>query len=941
MVHRLRSLLVLFSLAIGAAEDGMKITVATYGSNCQGKRKAALFQEEVVAVFFENCYGKEECSFKFDHMKAGGDPFPGCSKQCTVDFACGDVKHHYSSPSKRECDSTIINLSCANPDTVVREVVEDPGAIDDPTIAAEIAAEEAQANAQIVAQAEALEKANVVAQDELSVATKAAKIARIAAMEAAENSNPTPDEELAKEIADLDLAAAEAGLEAAEAVAEAAVIDAGTATLKAADLRASGVTATAAHSSDAGGPPFRIGNDDENCPADYVWILDLSTCREAGQHFGFGFNITDTTAPLDSDDEETTVSKCRKLVAGHATVSDSHHFGGEQSQVLCQMDPRKVTIKTATYGENCMKDTRYEYDAELGFEAGVFDYFKEQCYNSSIRAWKQRCSFDFSVSNVGNDPAPGCPKTCFVSWICGFNETRAYPFPRGGGDCSGATININCDERPEEMERKAKEQEFLYMLGGKGAEMCPKGFARVMDEESCEAASKFFKLEYKPDAMNHDGRDAFVCRTWGAGKSTSTRMSSKYGRNSKWICSYDVFGEMMADTTSAKPTGNTGWDLSHIEVWAEGVKLVTAASKNERARQKAAGEKNKVLTLANTDADGGDCSYRCAGLQHQAEKQTDTCNYLVTHQGQIAAAPACEVGYETGYFVSCYQLCKNETEAVNRRILKKYLNTRDSICGMYKGKDGVLGCGSGFVAGVDASAVEQQHRIRAKKWVALNKKVGNKVRAPVLNATAEERVEWEPTEEEPLSPEDQEQENACGKKEAECSRQANQCNQSQTECKQNMKSECRTKGVSCQKYQSRCLQQQVRCQSQEDECDIEREMCEQDREIRGAMTRAAKEVEWLDLQEDAGFRRIEWLKDEGQMQRLMRLFVVWDQLQWVQIDDQQSRDKKLDRLQRVRDLRELKKEREAAKVKAEAKANGGEEPLVVAVSELEADNGEL
>jgi hypothetical protein len=858
--------------------------------------------------------------------------------------------HQYKTPDKLECSGFQVKLDCENAGTVWKEPEEAaPSAEDAAALAAELAAEKAQKDSEIVARAEALEKAAAIANEELATAQKLVKNAKIALLDAKDSGSTTSDELVVIEIAELDLAAAEAGLDAAEAAAEASGLEASSATIAAADLRASGVVAVGTKSA-TGGPPFKFGKTgDENCPADYVWILDPQTCEDAAKQFGFNFTVTDPLPRGSDADEEASAADtdlfdtcCRTLLTGEAaTISSSKQVGGAESKVICQMDPRKVTIIKATYGDNCKNLTQYKYDAEEGFEGTVSDYFKEQCYNRTSRAWKKKCEFQFESSEVADDPAPGCPKQCTVSWICGFNETRTYDFPKTNGDevgdCAGSTVKINCDVRPEDLAKREREKAFLYMLGNKGQELCPKGFARIMDEEECEAAAAFFKLKYDQEAMNHDGREAFVCRTWGAGDSKHTRMSSKHGRNSQWVCNYDIFGELIGDTTSGTAsTAPGGFDVSKIEVWAEGVKVTTNAMKAERARKRATGEKNKVLALANTADDGGDCSYRCAGLQHQPEKQADTCKVLGTHMGKTAEAEAsssCEVGYESGYFVACYQVCKNASESVNRRILKKYLNNVDSVCAKQKNRLRAIGCGSGFVAGVDASAIEQQHRARAWQWNELNKKVGNKVIEAVKNATGEEpREEWEPTEEEPLSPEDQEAEDRCVALENNCRKQHDLCNRTQTECKEGMKKQCKNKGKACQKMQSQCMHQKVRCQTQEDDCDIEKEMCEQDREVRAEMTKAVKEVEWMDVQGDAEYRRLQWLTDEGQVERLMRLFVIWDQIQWVMVEDAESRAKKMDRLDRVRHLRELKAEKEKAKTEAKAKKDA-EEPLVVAVDE--------
>ena len=91
-----------------------------------------------------------------------------------------------------------------------------------------------------------------------------------------------------------------------------------------------------------------------------------------------------------------------------------------------------------------------------------------------------------------------------MSWTCGFNETRNYTTPKGG-DCHSSLIKINCDRASLGSTLGEVEKDRLYMLGQAGVEMCPRGFARIMDEESCEVASKFFKLEYEPKKVDHDG----------------------------------------------------------------------------------------------------------------------------------------------------------------------------------------------------------------------------------------------------------------------------------------------------------------------------------------------------------------------------------------------------------------------------------------------------
>jgi hypothetical protein len=117
----------------------------------------------------------------------------------------------------------------------------------------------------------------------------------------------------------------------------------------------------------------------------------------------------------------------------------------------------------------------------------------------------------------------------------------------------------------------------------------------------------------------------FVCKTWGAGESRHTVLSSKRGRNAQWLCYFDVFGEICADSTpkDAAPTtvGMGADETSPTQLWDKSVELVSVPMKIEKARKKEAGEKTVVLTFTTKDqlarAGGGDCSYRCASLLHQ------------------------------------------------------------------------------------------------------------------------------------------------------------------------------------------------------------------------------------------------------------------------------------------------------------------------------------
>ena len=109
--------------------------------------------------------------------------------------------------------------------------------------------------------------------------------------------------------------------------------------------------------------------------------------------------------------------------------------------------------------------------------------------------------------------------------MCGWNETRNLISPR-------TQLYINCSkaEAAESSGSADKKADVLYMVGRAGYEGCPQGFTRIMDEETCEIASEFLKLKYDHKGMNYKGRDVFVCKTWGGGRSQRTIMSNKHGR---------------------------------------------------------------------------------------------------------------------------------------------------------------------------------------------------------------------------------------------------------------------------------------------------------------------------------------------------------------------------------------------------------------------------
>ena len=75
------------------------------------------------------------------------------------------------------------------------------------------------------------------------------------------------------------------------------------------------------------------------------------------------------------------------------------------SEVLCEVDPSIVTLKEASYGENCKS-----FDPDDDFEENLHDYFRNQCYNSSENVWKRRCEFEFDAGTF-EQPAPSF--SCF------------------------------------------------------------------------------------------------------------------------------------------------------------------------------------------------------------------------------------------------------------------------------------------------------------------------------------------------------------------------------------------------------------------------------------------------------------------------------------------------------------------------------------------------